>query len=765
MPPEFLRRQPRSPGRGVMNKGVNTLVATFHAALWSQRGRWEQTIPIAVALLLLVGAVQGINALHDISSTLTRQQIDAHWRSSFDLLVRPQTSVSQPERSAGWINPQSALDSYGGITEQQVDQIRALPGVEAIAPYANVGWQHVDIEIPLTFRQPGLYRLLSQWRGWQTPAGADVSPTYVDVTGLENLSQEPIIPGISMQHLVWPAKATGVVYTFSIPALQVLVGVDSAQGAHLATLVSQGNPLATPARLTLQVSKLRGNLTTLPVCVTQVLCWMSAKLQEGTPYYRPGGVQLLRYSPLQLTATSWQLASGQLSIRSNSLNGQQANYRELLGDSSTGGQFMQGSATLSSRVVPLSVPEQSPLLPAAIRIIPLTTACAINGTSCYNGVFIRLRGAESYSQRSLALLQAAVARITARTGLYVDILDGSSMRTVEIEDGAHGPLTATWLVVGVAVQIVHGVDTLQETLLALCAVLCCLATGAAGALIGIGRRDESRQLGQLGWTRLQRMLVLIVGALMIALPGCLLAALCIALSTRLWPGSLPPLIVWGLLGIALLVFGATLVSMGMAVERRAIRKRRANLPYRQFSRRSTGTASRARILAPATCAVTITFTVFLIAIEYLLATAFHRELIVTVLGKQVGASLEAPHVLLALLLLLTALMTIGLCVILLLHGRREEIVLLAQIGWEKRDALLRMLCEMALVSALSGEIGVALALILAGFTGALSSSNDFVAIASTAVVLIGGPLVGLLLVCPLTGGLAWRELERRSIWR
>lgn len=754
-----------------MNKGMIALVATFHAALWSQRGRWGQTLPVAVALLLLVGAVQGINTLHDVSSTLTRQQIAAHWRSSFDLLVRPQSSVSQPERSAGWINPQSALDSYGGITERQVDSIRALPEVEAIAPYANAGWQSVDIEIPLTFRQPGLYRLLPQWQTWQTSSGADASPTYVDVTGLANLSQEPIISGTSVQHLVWPAKATEVTFTFSIPAIQALVGIDSAHETQLATLLSQDNPLATSARLTLQVSKLRGNLTTLPACVKQALCWMQAQMQEEAPYYRPGGVQLLRYSPLQLTATSSQLASGQLSIRSNGLNGlnglngQQANYRALLGDSSTGGQFMQGSATLSSRVVPLSAPEESPLLPAAMRIIPLATACAIIGTSCYNGVYIRLRGAESYSQQSLALLQAVAARITARTGLYVDILDGSSMRTVVIEDGAQGSLTAIWLVVGVAVQIVHGVDTLQETLLALCAILCCLATGAAGALIGIGRRDELRRLGQFGWPPLRRMVVLIADALMIASPGCLLAALCIALSTWLWQGSLSPLIEWSLLGIALFAFGATLVSLGMPVERGAIRKRRASLPFRQSSRHVIATAYHARVLAPVTCAVTITFTVLLIAIEYLLVTAFHRELIVTVLGNQVGASLEAPQILLALLLLLTALMTIGLCVLLLLHERREEIALLAQVGWKKRDALLRMLREMVLASALSGEIGAALALLLAGFTGALPSGNEFGAIANIAVVLIGGPLVGLLLACPLTGGLAWRELERRSLWR
>src|SRR3989442_6446989 len=88
-------------------------------ALWSMRRSTGQVIPVAVALLLLVCAAQAIGALHDVSSVLTQQQIAQSWRGPYDLLVRPQSAVSQLERNVGWIDPQSSLETYGGITEQQ----------------------------------------------------------------------------------------------------------------------------------------------------------------------------------------------------------------------------------------------------------------------------------------------------------------------------------------------------------------------------------------------------------------------------------------------------------------------------------------------------------------------------------------------------------------------------------------------------------------------------------------------------------------------
>src|SRR5207248_4558483 len=128
-------------------------------------------------------------------------------------------------------------------------------------------------------------------------------------------------------------------------------------------------------------------------------------------------------------------------------------------------------------------------------------------------------------------------------------------------------ITTSWTVVGVAVQIVHGVDTLQETLLVLCAVICLLAIGAAGILIGIGRRNEALLLRQVGWPFPLLTLIFVCDALTLAIPGSALAAGWIILSARLWPGSLPPALMWGLLGTGVITYSIALVGMAIAPDR------------------------------------------------------------------------------------------------------------------------------------------------------------------------------------------------------
>jgi len=145
--------------------------------------------------------------------------------------------------------------------------------------------------------------------------------------------------------------------------------------------------------------------------------------------------------------------------------------------------------------------------------------------------------------------------------------------------------------------------------------------------------------------------------------------------------------------------------------------------------------------------------------EYLLLTNFNQILVVTVLGSQVRAALEAPQLLLLLLILSSACLTIGLCATLILRGRREEIALLAQVGWQRRDVLLRMMRDHWRVALLSGELGVVFALGMAVVGGA--SPSLVVAMS----LLLCGPLVGLLLINVATLGPSWQETKRVFSWK
>ena len=133
---------------------------------------------------------------------------------------------------------------------------------------------------------------------------------------------------------------------------------------------------------------------------------------------------------------------------------------------------------------------------------------------------------------------------------------------------------------------------------------------------------------------------------------------------------------------------------------------------------------------------------------------FNSELVVTILGRQVREALEGPQLVLLLVIVGAALLTVALCTRLLLLGRREEIRLLAMVGWERHATLLRMMADSWWPAFLSGMAGMLLALGLATLIAALPSLPVVLAL------LLCGPLVGILLVSLATIGIAWQETGR-----
>ncbi|MGH2482597.1 MAG: hypothetical protein ACRDHW_23365, partial [Ktedonobacteraceae bacterium] len=182
-------------------------------AVWSLRRRGGQFIPVACAFLLLVCSAQIIGMLHDIASVQTQQKIAQSWRGPYDLLVHPPAAVSQLERSAGWIDPQSALESYGGISLRQISAMRSLAHVMDITPFATVGWQNMAIQLPVQLPTQGLYHVSATWSG-QTIGGSDA---YVDVTNLAHLTTKTPTNSPAINYLVAQNSNTPVTFTLSVP--------------------------------------------------------------------------------------------------------------------------------------------------------------------------------------------------------------------------------------------------------------------------------------------------------------------------------------------------------------------------------------------------------------------------------------------------------------------------------------------------------------------------------------------------------------------
>ncbi len=776
-----------------MRTALRSMSRSLSFALWSLRRSIGQMVPVGVAFLLLIGSIQIIGALHDVSSSLTRQQIARSWHNSYDLFVRPQSAVSQAERATGWVDPQNLLEGYGGISDTQITAIRSLPHVTQVMPFATVGWQEVNVVVPISLTQNGVYRFSAHWNEQQQFATNIIY--YVDVTDLQHLLNEPTITSPIVQHLLLNNISTPVVFQMLVPAVQAVVGMPTIQQSLFRSALLQNASSTASVHLSLSLEKLNGALNSLPACVSNAACWQTEQVQSKPLRYQSDGVQLLRYSGTQYSATTQQIASGQISIDTLGSDEQGPLYRTLLAEhialpGNADNALSQATVSSTTSLLPLTAPERMPLMPTAVRFIPLTQACAINGTSCYSGLYIRMNGVDAYSQQSLALLQATSAAITARTGLYVDILDGSSTRTVSIVlpgNNANTALPSTWRVVGVAVQIVHGVDTLQETLLILCSFVCLLAIGASGVLIGIGRKKEVQLLQQLGWPHPLIVFILVLDALILCLPGFLLAALWIIGAAILLPSTLSITVMWPLLGGGAILYCILLTTTTQPRRDRLIASAASltssTLPIPDVSAQTqqgydgsggrdqlvptlmklralrNSKAFHTKVMAPFVCAIAVVCVVFLIVIEYLLVTNFNQVMVVTILGKQVREALEGPQLALLLVVMAAALLTVGFCTSLLLRGRRFEFSMLAMVGWERKFVLLRILWASWWPALLSGEVGALLALIAIAVAAALPTWWVVIGL------IICGPLVGVVLVSIVTIGLAWRETERVFTWK
>jgi putative ABC transport system permease protein len=85
------------------------------------------------------------------SQARVRGTVSQHFRTTYDLLVRPPGSESALERDRGLVRNNFETGIYGGITEADWQLIKSLPGVDVAAPVAYLGWlnQMADVDLPI----------------------------------------------------------------------------------------------------------------------------------------------------------------------------------------------------------------------------------------------------------------------------------------------------------------------------------------------------------------------------------------------------------------------------------------------------------------------------------------------------------------------------------------------------------------------------------------------------------------------------------------
>ncbi|GAA2018185.1 hypothetical protein GCM10009740_02390 [Terrabacter terrae] len=113
---------------------------------------WRRTAATGLSVLLAVTAFVVLTGSAEQARLEVTSTVDANYRSSYDVLVRPKGSQTTIEASTGRVRPNYLSGLYGGITTAQANAVARIPGVEVSAPIAMVGqvFQTVDVPIDVT---------------------------------------------------------------------------------------------------------------------------------------------------------------------------------------------------------------------------------------------------------------------------------------------------------------------------------------------------------------------------------------------------------------------------------------------------------------------------------------------------------------------------------------------------------------------------------------------------------------------------------------
>jgi putative ABC transport system permease protein len=109
----------------------------------------------------LLTATLGFMVLASTSQTaeaILKGDLNRAWVAPYDLLIRPPDSQTPLESSQGLVRPNFLSSGNGGISLQQLSEIRQIPGVDVAAPIAILGYVYWSATLPIDISsivQPG----------------------------------------------------------------------------------------------------------------------------------------------------------------------------------------------------------------------------------------------------------------------------------------------------------------------------------------------------------------------------------------------------------------------------------------------------------------------------------------------------------------------------------------------------------------------------------------------------------------------------------
>ncbi|MBM7568116.1 hypothetical protein [Paenibacillus sacheonensis] len=132
--------------------------------IWSNWWRHkERFILLLLGVFIISGGLSFLYGLSESNKGTVMDTLQNKWKVSYDIAVRP-PGTSFGDEAAGLMEPNFQDGITGGISMEQLRQIKQIPGVSIAAPLAVIGYTEFSTPLnrSITFKDFGVYRLKQQ---------------------------------------------------------------------------------------------------------------------------------------------------------------------------------------------------------------------------------------------------------------------------------------------------------------------------------------------------------------------------------------------------------------------------------------------------------------------------------------------------------------------------------------------------------------------------------------------------------------------------
>ncbi len=134
---------------------------------WARiRGDLRRSLATFAAVAIAVTSFVVLAASTATQQATVTETAEENYRAAYDILVRPKGSALEKERVEGLVRSNYLSGTYGGLTLEQAEAVKAVPGVEVAAPIAMLGftYQAIPFSVDTAEWLPGDRTTLLRWR-------------------------------------------------------------------------------------------------------------------------------------------------------------------------------------------------------------------------------------------------------------------------------------------------------------------------------------------------------------------------------------------------------------------------------------------------------------------------------------------------------------------------------------------------------------------------------------------------------------------------